>query len=632
MLLLFTVFPAGCGKSGGGSSSPPPVVPTAVPNAPESIAATAVSTGQIVVSWKSVAEASSYSVYRSTQTGTAYSVTVVANTTATLVSDATVSAGTPYYYIVTGANSIGEGPSSVEVSATPATPGGTLTIQGAITYEDKKYDQLVGQTGATVFKAVRHAEVQLINAATSAVLMSAATDSNGLYSIPTSTNTGNSVYVRVLASSNPGDAQQVNVRNLGSSTYAVKTANFTLNGDTNVNLAIPVTNQADGAFNVLDVFTSGFEFVNSLANAPTLSLNAFWQPNNQYGTYYCPSPPDPIFCPGGVGIYVLSDATNALDTDEFDDDVLWHEFGHFALDKFSRDDSPGGAHYLNENTQDLRLSWSEGWGNFFQGAVKYWIDGVDPDRLSDPGDARDVYVDTQVDVGSGGIYLTIGIATPDASPHCYFFDNCKYATNEIAVANVLWQLMTEPGLGMAPLWDVIDNYMPTVAYTKLEDFWDGWLSVNGTGDLGTLNAIYSTRLITYQLDGFETDNTINDIMSAPSYTPGMPQTHTIYGTGDEDFVQFNATSNGLHTFSTGTLRNGADTYLTLHNDLGNPLATNDNTITPPADPPNDTTTLSSRIQHLLTSGQIYYVSVKSSANRPASAGRYGSYTLTITTP
>jgi len=32
--------------------------------------------------------------------------------------------------------------------------------------------------------------------------------------------------------------------------------------------------------------------------------------------------------PGRIGIYVLSDPLG--DTDEFDDDVLWHEFGHFV--------------------------------------------------------------------------------------------------------------------------------------------------------------------------------------------------------------------------------------------------------------------------------------------------------------
>jgi hypothetical protein len=69
----------------------------------------------------------------------------------------------------------------------------------------------------------------------------------------------------------------------------------------------------------------------------------------------------------GASIYVLGSADS--DSDEFDQHVLAHEWGHYYQDNFSRDDSLGGPHSLNERL-DLRVAFSEGWGNAFAGMVK----------------------------------------------------------------------------------------------------------------------------------------------------------------------------------------------------------------------------------------------------------------------
>src|ERR1700756_5147679 len=59
----------------------------------------------------------------------------------------------------------------------------------------------------------------------------------------------------------------------------------------------------------------------------------------------------------------------AVDSDEFDDSVILHEFGHLAAASFSRDSSPGGIHVLGD-ALDPRIAWSEGWANFFSSAVR----------------------------------------------------------------------------------------------------------------------------------------------------------------------------------------------------------------------------------------------------------------------
>jgi hypothetical protein len=40
--------------------------------------------------------------------------------------------------------------------------------------------------------------------------------------------------------------------------------------------------------------------------------------------------------------------------------VIGHEHGHFMSGNYSKDNNPGGTHFIGDSHQDLRLSWSEG--------------------------------------------------------------------------------------------------------------------------------------------------------------------------------------------------------------------------------------------------------------------------------
>jgi len=65
-------------------------------------------------------------------------------------------------------------------------------------------------------------------------------------------------------------------------------------------------------------------------------------------------------------LWILGDANR--DTDEYDIDVITHEFGHFIKSKLSRQDSIGGEH--SETTKlDIRVAYEEGWCNAFAGIV-----------------------------------------------------------------------------------------------------------------------------------------------------------------------------------------------------------------------------------------------------------------------
>ena len=65
-------------------------------------------------------------------------------------------------------------------------------------------------------------------------------------------------------------------------------------------------------------------------------------------------------------LWILGDADR--DTDEYDIDVITHEFGHFLKSKISRQDSIGGQH-SSTTKLDIRVAYEEGWCNAFAGII-----------------------------------------------------------------------------------------------------------------------------------------------------------------------------------------------------------------------------------------------------------------------
>lgn len=643
LLAVFIVI-AGC--SGGGSvvGTPPPQNPPTI-SALSSISAVA-GNNSVTISWNPVSGAASYNIYRSLSspvtknTGTKIAAGIVG----TVFSDATVTNGTRFFYVMTSILSGVESAESTEVSAVP---GSTGTISGKILYEDKEIGP-TGFTGKTIMKAVRYATVDIVDAnasPTSLPLYRTQTDALGVYSTPTATGS-TTVYVRVNSQAMPGTSTSaITVTNLASAKYGVPSQNFTLSGSANVNLVISTTNTAGGAFHILDVMTTGYDFVNDLSGAyPAVPLNAFWAPGNPNGTFFC------VGCAAGDGIYVLSQTGG--DTDEYDDDVLWHEFGHVLAHNYSIDVSPGGAHYLGDSGYDLRLAWSEGWADFFPGAVKTWLKATNPGLLSiRPGMTLTTYVDTS---GSNGFSFDFG--NPAANTNFY------YSSNEAAVAKVLTDLQTL--FTMNDIWDVFagikSNLSPATDPVNLETFWDMWIALK-TPDLATLsqlNAIYSGRAIQYSADNREPNDTV---ATAKTITEGLSQDHTIYPFSlpgvDKDYSKFSVTAGSEYTITTSNVLNGADTYLRILAPDGiTPIAENDNIGNVTYTAPFNCDALNNDVCHengndLLASRSIltsqmtrsfgsgtYYVEITSTptssptSSRPLSAGKYGSYSLTITSP
>jgi hypothetical protein len=100
-------------------------------------------------------------------------------------------------------------------------------------------------------------------------------------------------------------------------------------------------------------------------------VSVYWKAGFNPYTYFGSSSPLSFYARGERKLYILGGSNGDVknsDTDHFDDSVIIHEYGHFMEDVYGHSESPGGSHNGNFII-DPRLAWSEGWANFFQGAV-----------------------------------------------------------------------------------------------------------------------------------------------------------------------------------------------------------------------------------------------------------------------
>ena len=96
-----------------------PMAPLAIPAAPTGLVATA-GNAQVMVAWNPGSGATSYHVKRSTVSGGPYAQ--IATPTTSAYTDAGLTNGTKYFYVVSALNAAGESANSSEVNATPVAP------------------------------------------------------------------------------------------------------------------------------------------------------------------------------------------------------------------------------------------------------------------------------------------------------------------------------------------------------------------------------------------------------------------------------------------------------------------------------------------------------------------------------
>ncbi len=281
-----------------------------------------------------------------------------------------------------------------------------VTIEGRLTYERPNENFLCRgyDFSALQIKPVRLAKVFLLDSSDT-VLANGATDIDGNYSfsnIPANTN----VRVRVRAESTQPTGDQtweVYVRDNTSDTtrslpnrppYEIQWALFNSGSNTrNVQDFTARTGWSGGASGsytgnraaaplaILDSLLEGVLLVTDVDPVVDMGrLDAFWSVNNTYSrndrlddpdngelvtAYYVTDPEfdgidNPSLFLRGDAIGRLAEST--INTDEFDEYVVLHEWGHYFEAQLSRSDSRGGYHIV-PGTVDPLVAFGEGWGH-----------------------------------------------------------------------------------------------------------------------------------------------------------------------------------------------------------------------------------------------------------------------------
>jgi hypothetical protein len=201
-------------------------------------------------------------------------------------------------------------------------------------------------------------------------------------------------------------------------------------------------------------------------------LDAFWSINNTYSlterfddpddgrlvtAYYTQFPDGFTQSPS---LFLRGDAIgrfpgSVINTDEFDEQVILHEWGHYFEDQLSRSDSRGGFHVI-PGTVDAPVAFGEGWG--------YGIGAI---AANDP-----VGCDTKAPLSSGS-RLDLENFNALSTEQGFF--------NEMSVATLLWDLfdtandgVDNDSVGFVPIYDAMTEFqVDTEAFTTVFSFATG---------------------------------------------------------------------------------------------------------------------------------------------------------------
>lgn len=323
-------------------------------------------------------------------------------------------------------------------------------VHGTAQYEKIPYGDGGLQLDTPKNTPIVGARVDLVSGTN--LVAQAFTDTNGAYEIPWKLDKGTMVFVRIVAQSN----HVVVINNAGN--YHVNSlAAFPVSqGDVVQNILVKDGKDGDGgagAFNILAAIRRADAFLEkanpgSTAKIPQITVSwtsGFNGVNDQ--TH---------FDPRDNSAFIHGD--RRVDSDEFDDCVLTHEYGHFVMHVFSRDDSPGGTHSPGMDL-DPRLAWSEGWGNFFSCAV------LDSSKYIDTGRDR---------VGRETVIYRFDFETPRKKGADYSDEDVDGWTMWHIYRNGSTPAGDGPhlGIGFKEMWDVITGPLKERRDVTLIDFCD----------------------------------------------------------------------------------------------------------------------------------------------------------------
>ena len=402
-----------------------------------------------------------------------------------------------FQLIVTDDAGVDSQPDLVTITVNP-TPT-EVTVSGRITYDFVPHDSITSGLDYSAIEArpVRGALVQALNAADGNPIAGSetTTDTDGNYTMQVPAQA--SIRIRANARLLKSDAAPVwdfqVVDNGGvidenpKPLYALDGDAFDsgiqdwvvdLHADSGWDGAAYSGIRAAAPFAILDAVYDSVALV--LASGPDLEFPQLllnWSPFNTTDadasigvSFYDPN--DPSVTPSGTQIFILGEED--VDTDEYDRDILAHEWAHYFEDRVARTDSIAGGH-SPADLLDLRVAFSEGWGNSFAAMA-----------TGDPA-----YRDA---VGIGQAESGVSLNLEDGSGQCANGPNGWYA--ECTIGQILYDLYDDVDdgadqitMGFGPIYDVLTGAQTTTpALNSIYTFAE-YLRVENPAAVGGINAL-----------------------------------------------------------------------------------------------------------------------------------------------
>ncbi len=270
---------------------------------------------------------------------------------------------------------------SVVINVTASTPT-TTVVSGKITYDRIRFMSTPGSgldMDNPVASPARGVTVQALSTgSTVSVLTSTQTDASGNYSltVPRSTNIRVRARAETKKTGTPAWDFTVVDNTSGKALYVLDSAAFdsgtvaltrNLHAASGWNGSSYASARAAAPFAILDKLFDSFQKVLAVdANAVFPKLVTNWSINNVPAGNNLPAGMIGTSFYSNRELFILGKAD--VDTDEFDDHVIVHEWGHYFEDTLSQSDSIGGSHSLGDRL-DMRVAFGEGFGNALSGIV-----------------------------------------------------------------------------------------------------------------------------------------------------------------------------------------------------------------------------------------------------------------------
>ena len=304
------------------------------------------------------------------------------------------------------------------------------------------------------------------------------TDNNGYYSITLPSTVPNSFYLAVMPWRTDFDGSVLQVLDTKKALYQPYIAH-TMTGSVE-KLDLQINEPVGSAFSVFDNTWASLTQATSKSGGANKSLNVYWEKGKDFSCgscFWCVDPKNPLNHTQGYSVdrnsIMLSGG--ASKQSHYDQSVIAHEVGHYAVYLFSKDDSTGGPHSL-PSTIYPAFAWSEGLAT---GYGQLWIGNP---KMMDGNSNGMFWVDLEKahsEVYSNGkLYGKVPFIWPSYSK------GMIQGLDECVVASMIWStgkkntyINGSLNLCFAKIWDVATKYMTKQdrvnSGADLVDFLDG---------------------------------------------------------------------------------------------------------------------------------------------------------------